>query len=318
MSLRPILNQRSMPTSIGGWLDDQAQLPLEEEPHKEKKHSSMKRLPTNRNLSDTLETLNKARKQIAAAVKRQGISLNEAISVREKAVAALQALTEGTLPKLEQERDSLVKHKDSVFQRRREDLRRFAEEVNWVVTRMERFDYVGCFKVSYKQERVTVDVGSEMHGRIDVVDGSELFQYLDQTRKDLDGINFNRELFFRTLKFAISLARIQGRDSDGGKVPVRILYPLVVLVRQSLDERFFKLPIQKSFIDYSTARFVYDIARFGQGSWSVGDERLRTQTPNMETIAKGESMTLPWLGRHEISATRIQIGALWIERRSGQ
>lgn len=290
--------------------DDQAQLPLEEEPHKEKKRSSTKRLPTNKTLFDTLKTLERARKQIAA-VKRQGISLNEAISVREKAIAALQTLTEDMLPKLKQECVSLVEHRDGVFQRRRQDLRRFAEEASWAVTRRDRYDYVGCFKVSYKHERVTVDVGSEIHERIDEVDGSKLFKYLEQTRSDLDGINFDRELFFRTLKDAISLARIRGLDRDG-KVPVRKLYPVIVLVRQSLDDRFVKLPIQKFFSDYSTAQFVYDIARFGRHSWSVGPERLATQPPNMDTVNRGGSMTLPWIDEHKRRNT--QIGALWITR----
>ena len=291
--------------------DDQGQLPLEEEPHNENKRSSTKRLPTNKSMSDTLKTLERACKQIAAVVKRQGISLNEAISVRDKAIAALQTLIDATLPKLKQERDSLIDHRAVVFQRRRECLRRFAEEANWVVTRRESYDYVGCFKVSYRQERVTVDVGSEMHERIDEVDGSKLFKYLDQTRSDLDGINFDRELFFRTLKDAISLARIRGLDRDG-KVPIRKLYPVIVLVRQSLDDRFLKLPVQKYFSEYSTAQFVYDIARFGRHSWSVGSERLATQPPNMDTVKRGGSMTLPWIDEHKRRNT--QIGALWITR----
>ena len=290
--------------------DDQGQLPLEEEPHNEKKRSSTKRLPTNKTLSDTLKTFDRARKQIAA-VKRQGISLNEAISVREKVIAALQTLTEDMLPKLKQERVSLVEHQAGVFHRRRDDLRGSAMEANWIVTRRERYDHVGCFKVSYRQERVTVEVGSEMYARIDEVDGNELFKYLEQTRKDLDGTNFDRELFFRTLKDAISLARIQGLD-DKGKVPVRDLYPVIVLVRQSLDDRFLKLPIQKSFSDYSTARFVYDIARFGWQGWSVGTERLVSKPPNMITIREGKSMKLPWIGAHGGRAT--QIGALSIEK----
>ena len=176
---------------------------------------------------------------------------------------------------------------------------------------MARYDYVGCFKVSYKRERVTVDVGSEMYARVDEVDGIKLFTYFEKARKTLDGIRFDRQLFFRTLKDAISLARIQGLDRDG-KVPIRTLYPVIVLVRQSRDDGFLKRPTQKSFSDYSTAQFVYDLARFGRDGWKLDTERLASQTPNMATISRGATMTLPSLDGH--GSSKPQIGTIWIEK----
>ena len=64
----------------------------------------------------------------------------------------------------------------------------------------------------------------------------------------------------------MALAKAQGQARDG-KVPIRRLYPLVVLVRQIQDERFVKRPEQKSFRNYPMAQFVYDLARFGKDGW---------------------------------------------------
>ena len=189
-------------------------------------------------------------------------------------------------------------------------MKRSAEDAGWAVRRMTHYDNVGCFKVSYKNERVAVDVGSEMFARIDEVDGTKLFTYLEEARNTLDGIRFDRQQFFRTLKDAISLARIQGLDR-GGKVPIRTLYPVMVLVRQSRDGGFLTNPIQKSFSDYSSAQFVYDLARFGRDGWRLETERLASQTPNMATISRGATMTLPSLDGH--GASKPQIGAVWIE-----
>ena len=65
---------------------------------------------------------------------------------------------------------------------------------------------------------------------------------------------------FQSIKDTIGFARVRGQYHDG-KVPIRELYPLVVLVRQSYDSGFLMHPDSKSFSDYSMAQFVYDFAR---------------------------------------------------------
>lgn len=262
-------------------------------------------------MEDTLKALDRSRKALSQAKrKQQNLSLTERISVHDNIIATLQRLTEDTIPLLTSERHRLLQARSNVFANRREDLKRAAEDASWVVTPRSKYDYVGCFKVIYKQERVAIEVGSEVYAKsIDEVDGAKLFAYLESVKKTLDDSHFDRSLFFRTLKDAISLARILEMDRTG-KVSIRKLYPLLVLVRQSCDERFLKRPIQKSFNDYSTAQFVYDLARFGRNGWTLGKEQLASQTPNMATIGRGATMTLPSLdGR---GASKTQIGAVWI------
>ena len=108
----------------------------------------------------------------------------------------------------------------------------------------------------------------------------------------------------------MALAKAQGQARDG-KVPIRRLYPLVVLVRQSQNERFVKRPEQKSSRNYPIAQFVYDLARFGQEGWIMQDERLSTQTPNMASIQKGTTVMLPSLDGRGNSQ---QVGMVWIHR----
>ena len=109
-----------------------------------------------------------------------------------------------------------------------------------------------------------------------------------------------------------TLARRQGKDRDG-KVPIRTLYPLVVLARHSRDARFVKRPITKSFTEYSMAQFVYDLARFGRDGWKTDrGERLCNQPPNMASIAKGATVTLPSLDGDGSGGP--QLGAIWVDK----
>ena len=148
--------------------DEKGRPLLKEVPHNaDIKRSLTEALPAPQDpssaLSNTLKELDKARKAISLAAKRRDVSLNEALSVCNRAIAALQDLTlEAALRNLEQERDRLVQRRDDVLTTRRGKLEAVCRGRRWAVMRMAHYDYVGCFKVSYKNERVTVDVGSEM------------------------------------------------------------------------------------------------------------------------------------------------------------
>ena len=190
---------------------------------------------------------------------------------------------------------------------------RSAKKYGWAAKRLANSDVVGCFRIEYKAARATVHLGSERLDAFDEADGTHLFARIEEAKTGLDGFPFEREGFFRSLKEAMALAKAQGQARDG-KVPIRRLYPLVVLVRQSQDERFVKQPEQKSFRNYSMAQFVYDLARFGKDGWIIQDERLSTQTPNMASIQRGTTVRLPPLdGR----ANSQQLGMVWIQKVAG-
>ena len=287
---------------------EQPQLPLKQEDTKTDQGPCT-------SLKDTPKALDKACKALKAVVSmKQTTSLKDAISLHNKAIAAFQVVElEDVIHILEQERADLVRHRDDASKNRREKLLQSAEEAGWTIKRLKNYDYVGCFRVNYKRERVTVQLGSERLLTFDEVDGERLFARLQSERENLDRFPFERLNFFQSMKEALVLARAQEQDRDG-KVPIRKLYPLMVLVRQSQNEHFLKSPDSKSFIEYSVAQFIYDLARFGQDGWKAdGGWRLSTQTPNMASVDKRATVKLPTL-HGDGSRGGEQVGMIWIQK----
>ena len=271
-------------------------------------------------LPDTLKVLDrdfrafgKARKALAPLAKPNETSPTEVMSALGKATSALRSINlEGVLSDLDRQRAELARRREDAFERRREDLARSAKERGWTVRRLRHYDFVGCFQVNYKQERVTLRVGSEVLTILNEVDGVTLFSRLQEEKKRLDGFPFSRIDFFHSLKDAIRLARVLERDRDG-KVPIRTLYPLLVLIRQSRSEHFVAHPVLKSFTEYPISQFVYDLARFGREGWKTDQgERLCNQPPNMASIDKGLTMTLPSFDGDGSGGP--QLGAIWTDR----
>lgn len=264
-------------------------------------------------LPDVLKTLDRARKTVDTLVKARDTSRTGRISALDKAIAALQEVDPArVLSALNRERSELVRSRDEALKHRRENLARSAKEAGWPVKRLKEYDFAGGFQVSYKLEQVTLRLGSEALTTFDEPDGASLFSRLQAERSKLEGFPFARPDFIESIKDAIHLARRQGKDRDG-KVPIRTLYPLVVLARHSRDACFIKRPITKSFTEYSMAQFVYDLARFGRDGWKTErGGRLCNQAPNMATIAKGATVTLPSLDGDGSGGP--QLGAIWVDK----
>lgn len=264
-------------------------------------------------LPDVLKALERARRTVGLLVKAKDTSRTERISALDKAIAALQEFEAArALSVLNRELDVLVRSRDEVLKHRRENLARCAKEAGWPAKRLKEDDFVGGFQVSYRLEKVTLRLGSELLTTFDEPDGASLFSRLQQERSKLEGFPFARLDFIESFKDAIHLARRQGKDREG-KVPIRTLYPLLVLSRQGRDERFIKRPVSNSFTEYSMAQFVYDLARFGRDGWKTDrGERLCNQPPNMASIAKGATVTLPALDGDGSGGP--QLGAVWVDR----
>ena len=261
---------------------------------------------------DLLKALDKALKAATPLAKPSKTSLGERLSVLDKVIAALKVIdVESVLRDLESEQATLAQGRDAAFARRREELLRAAKEAGCSARRLKDYDFVGGFRVNYKRERVTLNLGSEIFDVFDEVEGARLFLRIKEARQQLDGFLFRRSDFFRAIKDALGFARVRGQTHDG-RVPIREIYPLVVLVRQSYDDRFLKHPNSKSFSDYSMAQFVYDFARFGHENWRMDGERLANQPPNMATAAKGRTVTLPSLDGDGSGGP--QLGSVSIQR----
>ena len=264
-------------------------------------------------LAKYVRALDRAKKAADLLVKAKDTSPSGRIATLDKAIAALQGIDLAQmLSLLDRERDVLLRGREEALRHRRESLFRSAKDAGWHIKRLEESDFVGGFQVSYKLEQVTLWLGSEKLTTFEEADGTSLFSRLQEERSKLESFPFPRRDFIELIMDAIHLARRQGKDRDG-KVPIRILYPLFVLVRQTRDTRFMRSPATKSFSEYSMAQFVYDLARFGRDGWTTDrGERLCNQPPNMASIAKGGTVTLPSLDGDGSGGP--QLGAVWVDR----
>ena len=262
--------------------------------------------------------LGKVTRALTALAKASKTDSGRVFSARKKVVAVLRDLDtklEGWLRYLDGKQAAHVQRHEDALARRREDLAQSAKEFGWSCLRRQDYDVVDCFQVSCKKDRVTVKLGSEKLDAFDEVDGKRLFSRLRAAREALDGFPFDRNEFFRMLKDAIGMAKVLEKDRDG-RVPIRVLYPLVVLVRQTRNERFLKKPDSRTYADYPMTQFIYDFARFGRDGWEERGERIANQPPNMITITRGATVTLPVLdGRGAAGPDGAQLSLIQIQRR---
>ena len=261
------------------------------------------------------KVLGRVTRSLTALAKATKGDPGQAFSARSKAVGALRDLDtrlDGWIRDLDAEQAAHARQREAALDRRRDDLARSAMEADWTVRRRREYDVVDCFRVDYTKNRVTVQLGSEKLDAFDEADGRRLFARLCTAREELDRVPFDRLEFLQTLKDAVGLAETMKQDRNG-KVPIRKLYPMVVLARQLRNERFLRKPDSKTYADYSMTQFVYDFARFGREGWRTErGERVSNQPPNMATVAKRASITLPVLGGRDTDG--VQLGSIWIER----
>ena len=226
------------------------------------------------------------------------------------AAARLLNLSE-LLATLEQQARDVAGRIDSAVEHRRENLLKSARARDMPHKRFGDFDRVGPFKVSYKGKKTRLELGSELALEFEEVDGVKVFERIQQQLEALEKEPLARDELFRTIRDALRIARDRGKDRDGW-VPVRSLYVYVALLRNLQFDDFVKRPTARSFREYSTAQFVYDLARFGRRDWSCGDETLRAETPNMATVSAGKAMTLPSL--EEVGKLGLQFARVRVEK----
>jgi hypothetical protein len=193
---------------------------------------------------------------------------------------------------LQREIDEFADREKADMESRRETLLQAARESRVQAKRLSDYDRIGFFKVSYTKRRVMLTLGSESAGEIEETDGRKLFAFIQERADQFQKHPFERVTFFGYLKSGIALAASRETLKDGW-VPIKFLYTCMALVTNVGYPEFVKRPDQRNFHSYSTAQFVYDLARFGADGWVLGDEAIRTMTPNMATVASNKVMTFP-------------------------
>lgn len=188
---------------------------------------------------------------------------------------------------------NIKKSIDSAINDRRENLLNAARDQNFGHKRLTHYDRIGPIKITYKAQKVKFELGSELLTEFDEADGKKIFENIRVELKKLDDYPFDRKLFFKAIKDSIQLAKLHEKVTQDGWVPIHTVYAYLVLLRHLYLEDFAKKPEKNKFSQYLKVQFVYDLARFGLQGWRVGNESLRSRTPNMATVAAGNSVTLP-------------------------
>jgi hypothetical protein len=201
------------------------------------------------------------------------------------------------------------------LEQRRENLLNAAKVSGIPNKRFGDYDRIGPLKISYKGKKVRVEIGSEALAEFGEADGQKVFEKSQEALKALDDEPFERENFFKAMNDAMRLAKEHGRADRQEWVPIRSVYTYFILLRHLYIDEFTKKPETNKFRKYTRAQFVYDLARFGGKGWSVGNETLRSRTPNMATVAAGKTMIIPDL--KSVEAFGDQISVMRIEKLGG-
>lgn len=225
------------------------------------------------------------------------------LKLLRQALTAAEVLQEENIAEsLAAEIEVLERQLAALMEKRREALRTAAREAAWPHKKFERFDRLSPFEVEYQNNKVRLKVGSETYSTVQELDGTRLFQRIQEAASKLAQEPFQREEFFRLLQAAYALVRRTTSRSDDW-VHIRQLYPTMVLLQQTLHQDFMKQPDGKHFHPYSAAQFVYDLSRFGQDGWSCQGYKLETRTPSMRETS--QAMILPNLTSAEQNGPQI-------------
>lgn len=236
------------------------------------------------------------------------LSFFEREAVLRKAREAASSLQSTLLSCLfERLSGSIAAEVDKALESRRETLLLGAQQAGIPAKRYHNYDRIGPFKVLYKDREIRLELGSEPAAEFEAPDGKAAFQMIRDEMRALEKEPFDRTSFFQAFRTAYRMMRDNDETRQEGWAQIRTLYAYVALSRQAQSKDFLKRPGPKTFRPYSAAQFVYDLARFGKEGWMLGDESIRSHTPNMATIATGRVMALPSLDSLEILGPQIDV-----------
>lgn len=223
----------------------------------------------------------------------KALGVYDKIDILNKALTESQSLSFSELSgQLEQLLNATQNHIDQLIEQRREMILAESKKAGISAKRFQDYDRIDIFKVSYKGKKVRLEIGSELVEEFDEADGTKVLQKIQEERIKLDSAPFKRERFFQLIQYSCFLAQREAGTGDQW-VPIRTVYAYLTLLRNLDSDSFIKNPSLGKYTPYSTAQFVFDLARFGRSNWICENYALKTQTPNMSTVAAKKAVTLP-------------------------
>ncbi len=231
----------------------------------------------------------------------------------EEAIAAAKQIPwDGIGVELTRVHLGVAKELMATVEARRDDLHQAAESAGVSYRRGPSRDRVDLFDVTYAGSKVRLSVGSEHVCDLTEAGGSQLLERIRDERSKLDQDCWDREQFFAHVKAAHALVAVTEKPRDGW-MPVRLIHAAMLLTRGYASKQFLQKPSPRRIQPYSSAQFVYDLARFGEMGWECGGARLKSRSPNMRTASSKACMTIPDL--HNPGGTGTKVGHLKVELR---
>lgn len=163
-------------------------------------------------------------------------------------------------------------------------------------------DRIDVFRLSYEGAVVAISFGGVALPKLKETDGAKVLEHLKKLRDTLQQAPFNRESFLKLLKAAYAILRRTAGNADE-YVGIRELHREIILEQARRSPKFAKDPDPKHLVAYPLFQFLFDLARFGQGGWKLGQDVIKTQAPSMRE--QKDAVYLPDLERPLTNETAI-------------
>ena len=136
--------------------------------------------------------------------------------------AAQLVLIDDLISEIQTELNDVEQKIEESLKQRREQLLIAARDSGTPHKRFTDYDRVGIFKVTYKGQKIQLDIGSEILMTIEETNGDKAFDAINKAAQELESTPFSRDEFFATIKSAFGYARADGNIREGRIVPVPV------------------------------------------------------------------------------------------------
>lgn len=245
----------------------------------------------------TLTNYQKSIESLARQIKKAE-KAKDAFS-RAKALTTLQAeLSALDLCALKSEIDTEISKIDarrqSRLSSRREAVLHTARDRGLMISRLEKEDQIGPFRINYSGDKVRCHFSGELVFEAIEFDATKIIDRIASEESKLKEGATDRSTFMVLLQKGTAFAKTDESSlaQDGG-VPTAILHMHVALARARAAKSFQKAPSKSAFPDYSRLDFLRDLSGFIDGGVSEGGWKVRIPTPTM--AQSRETIFLPSL-----------------------
>lgn len=255
----------------------------------------------------TLATHKKRIESLSRLIKK--VEKAKDLASHAKALAALQGeLNAFNLHALKSEVEAeLVRidgERQSGLASRREAVLHTARDRGMQVSRLEREDQIGPFRIRYSGDKVRCHFSGELVFEAIEFDAAKIIDRIASEETKLKEGATDRITFMALLRKGTAFAKTDEPSlaQDGG-VPTAMLHLHVALASARAAKSFQKAPSKSAFPDYSRLDFLRDLSAFIDGGVSEAGWKVRIPTPAL--AQSNETIFLPSLSHPNRPPTAV-------------